>query len=116
VDSSSADSELGGFSISHEPGLAVPGEALLRLGAFDMWAKLLVPHELGFSSSFGVWLLDSGFFADESGKKSRGFMYDGEVKKRTQHNGRFQLSLPIGSVEIVPSLRTFWRSWSRRWV
>jgi hypothetical protein len=69
VDSSSTDSELGGFSISHEPGLAVPGEALLRLGAFDMWAKLLVPHELGFSSSFGVWLLDSGFFADESGKK-----------------------------------------------
>jgi hypothetical protein len=72
VDSSSTDSELGGFSISHEPGLAVPGEALLRLGAFDMWAKLLVPHELGFSSSFGVWLLDSGFFADESGKNHVG--------------------------------------------
>jgi hypothetical protein len=45
---------------------------LLRLGAFDMWAKLLVPHELGFSSSFGVWLLDSGFFADESGKNHVG--------------------------------------------
>jgi hypothetical protein len=27
----------------------------------------------------------------------------GEVKKRTQHNGRFQLSVLVGSVEIEPS-------------
>jgi hypothetical protein len=40
----------------------------------------------------------------------------GEVQKRTQHNGRFQLSLPIGSVEIESSPGTFRRSWSRRWV
>jgi hypothetical protein len=39
-----------------------------------------------------------------------------EVKKRTQHNGGIQLSLPILSVEIEPSPGTFWRSWSRRWV
>jgi hypothetical protein len=25
----------------------------------------------------------------------------GEVKKETQHNGRFQLSLPVGSAEIA---------------
>jgi hypothetical protein len=56
VDSGSADSELGGFSISHGPRLAVLGEALLGLGAFDTWDELLVPHELGFSSSFGVWV------------------------------------------------------------
>jgi hypothetical protein len=40
----------------------------------------------------------------------------GEVKKGTQHNGRFQLSLPVGSAEIEPSPDTFLRSWSRRWV
>jgi hypothetical protein len=40
----------------------------------------------------------------------------GAVKKRTQHNGRFQLSLPVGSAEIEPSPGTFRRSWSRRWV
>jgi hypothetical protein len=40
----------------------------------------------------------------------------GEVKKRTQHNGRFKLSLPIGSAEIEPSPGTFRRSWSKRWV
>jgi hypothetical protein len=27
----------------------------------------------------------------------------GEVKKRTQHNGRFQLSVLVGSAEIEPS-------------
>jgi hypothetical protein len=90
VDSGSADLELGGFSISDGPRLAVPGEALLGLGAFDTWAELLVPHKLRFSSSFGVWLLDSGFFIEESRKISRGFLYDGgSPKKRTQHNGRF---------------------------
>jgi hypothetical protein len=31
----------------------------------------------------------------------------GEVNKRTQHNGIFQLSLPVGSVEIEPSPGTF---------
>jgi hypothetical protein len=116
VDSGSANSELGGFSISHRPGLAVPGEALLRLGAFDTWVELLVPHELRFSSSSGVWLVDSGFFTEESGKLSHGFLYDGGSKKRTHHNGRFQLSLPVGSAEIVPSVGTFRRSWRRRWV
>jgi hypothetical protein len=66
VDLGLADSELGGFCISHGPRLAVMCEALLRLGAFDTWAELLVSHKLGFSSSFGVWLLDSGFLAEES--------------------------------------------------
>jgi hypothetical protein len=47
-----------------------------------MWAKLLVPHKLEFSSSFGVLLLDSGFFIEESGKISRGFLYDGGSKKK----------------------------------
>jgi hypothetical protein len=47
VDLGSVDSELGGFSKSHGSGLAVPGEALLG-------SKLLVPREVGFSSSFGV--------------------------------------------------------------
>jgi hypothetical protein len=28
----------------------------------------------------------------------------GEVKKRTWHNGRFQLNVPVGSAEIEPSL------------
>jgi hypothetical protein len=37
-------------------------------------------------------------------------------KIRIQHNGRFQLSLLVGSVEIEPSPGTFQRSWSRRWV
>jgi hypothetical protein len=82
VDSSSTDSELGGFSISHMPGLAILSEALLGLGAFDTWAELLVPHELGFSSSFRAWLLDSGFFAKESAKISRGFLHDGGSKKK----------------------------------
>jgi hypothetical protein len=40
----------------------------------------------------------------------------GEVKKGPKHNGRFKLSLPVGSAEIEPSLVTFRRSWSRRWV
>jgi hypothetical protein len=40
----------------------------------------------------------------------------GAIKKRTQHNGRFQLSLPVGSAEIEPSPSTFQRCWSRRWV
>jgi hypothetical protein len=39
----------------------------------------------------------------------------GEVKKRTQHNERFQLSLPVGLAEIEPSPGTFQRSWSIRW-
>jgi hypothetical protein len=81
-DSGSADSELGGFSISHEPGLAVPGEALLGLGAFDTWGELLVPHELVFCLSFGVSLLDSGFFIEESGKISCGYLYDRGSKKK----------------------------------
>jgi hypothetical protein len=82
VDSGSANSELSGFSISQGLGLVVLGEALLGLRAFDMWAKLLVPHKLEFSSSLGVLLLDSGFFIEESGKISRGFLYDGGSKKK----------------------------------
>jgi hypothetical protein len=57
--------------------LVVPSEALLGLGAFDTWGELLVSHKLGFSSSFGIWLLDPEFFAEEFEKISRGFLYDG---------------------------------------
>jgi hypothetical protein len=40
----------------------------------------------------------------------------GEVKQRTQHKGRLKLSLHVSTMQIEPSLGTFWRSWSRRWV
>jgi hypothetical protein len=40
----------------------------------------------------------------------------GQLKKRTQHNERFKLCLPVGLAEIEPSHDTFQRSWSRRWV
>jgi hypothetical protein len=53
VDSGSADSKLGGFSISHGPRLAIPGEALLGLKAFDTWAKLWFHTNSGFPHPLG---------------------------------------------------------------
>jgi hypothetical protein len=100
----SADSELRGFSIGHGLGIAVPREALWGLGAFDRWGELVVPLRLGLSSPFGISSLDSGTFTEESGKISHRVLYDGSSqKKRTQHNGRFKLSLPVGSTEMEPS-------------
>jgi hypothetical protein len=90
----SANSELCGFSIGHGPRIAIPGEHFGGLGAFDRWGELLVPHGLGLSSPFGISSLDSGIFAEESGKIFCGSCTIGKVKK-TQHNGRFKLSLPV---------------------
>jgi hypothetical protein len=73
----SADSELYGFCVSHGHGIAIPGEAFWGLGSFDRWGELLVPLELGLSSPFGILSIDLGSFTEESGKKSRGVLYDG---------------------------------------
>jgi hypothetical protein len=73
--------EFRGFSIGHGPGIAVPSEALWEVGAFDMWGELLVPLELGSSSPFVISSLDSGPFAEESGKISRGVLYGRWSKK-----------------------------------
>jgi hypothetical protein len=73
----SANSELFGFSIGHGTGIDVPGEAFWGLKAFDKWGELLVPLGLGLSSPFGISSLDSGAFAEESRKISRGVLYDG---------------------------------------
>jgi hypothetical protein len=73
----SAILEFHGFSIGHRPGIAVLGEALWEVRAFDTWGELLVPLELGLSSPFGISSLDSRSFAKEFGNTSRGVLYNG---------------------------------------
>jgi hypothetical protein len=72
-----AVAEFCGFSIGHRPGIAISGETLWEVRAFDTWGELLVPLELELSSPFGISSLDSGPFVEESGKISRGVLYDG---------------------------------------
>jgi hypothetical protein len=63
--------------MSHEPGIAIPSEAFWGLESFDRWGELSVPLELRLSSCFGISSIDSGSFIEESGKISRGVLYDG---------------------------------------
>jgi hypothetical protein len=63
--------------VSHVPRISIPGEAFWRLRSFDRWGEVLVPLKLGLSSPFGISLIDSGSFTEESRKISRGVLYDG---------------------------------------
>jgi hypothetical protein len=73
----SANLELHGFCVSHRPRIAGLGKAFWGLRSFDRWGELLVPLELGLSSTFGISSIDSGSFAEDSEKISRGVLYDG---------------------------------------
>jgi hypothetical protein len=89
-----------------------PGGSKLLTSGVNFWFHL----DLGYPHPLG-----SRHLTQEPSQRSlerypAGSYMTGEVKKRTQHNARFMLSLPVGSTKIKPSPGTFRRSWSRRWV
>jgi hypothetical protein len=88
------------------------GGSDLLIGGVNFWfhSNSVYPHLLGSRQL----IQDPSWRSLE--RYPVGSCMTGEVKKRTQYNGRFQLSLPVRSAKIEPSLSTFQRRWSRRWV
>jgi hypothetical protein len=92
----SASSELCGFTVGFRLGIALQGEAFLRLGAFARLGEVLVPLKLWgssdvdsdfwasglrVSSTLGISLVVSWAFTEESGWISCRALYDEWSKK-----------------------------------
>jgi hypothetical protein len=84
--------------------------------AHRLWTHILARQDSGDPHPLGSHHLSHEPSHRSLERYPMGSCTTGEVKKRTQHNERFKLSLPVGSAEIKPFPGTFRRSWSRRWV